>query len=289
MTGANTGLRYNPDATFDLRISDVIYRQDAGLELPARIYQPRGQGPFPAVVDVHGGAWNAQSHVFNAVSQEALASSGVVVMAIDFRASNLAPHPAAMHDINYAIRWLKAHALEYSASPDLVGGVGWSSGGHQVMLGAMRPRQYAVLPLTEAPNLDASLAYVVIGWPVLDPPARYRLAQDAGNQQLVANHLAYFGDEAGQLDASPPVLLERGDGVELPPVLLLQGAADEALPRMMAERFVELYSLAGGLIELAKYPGEPHGFMREEGPNTNRARALIRSFIARQLEEQGPK
>lgn len=49
----------------------------------------------------------------------------------------------------------------------------------------------------------------------------------------------------------------------------------------MAERFLTAYSKAGGIIELAMYPGEPHGFVRESGANSIRARALIKPFIAR--------
>jgi hypothetical protein len=52
---------------------------------------------------------------------------------------------------------------------------------------------------------------------------------------------------------------------------------------MMAEDFVEKYSLAGGVIEMGKYPGTPHGFLRDPGPMSDRALALIKSFIARQL------
>jgi acetyl esterase/lipase len=229
---ANTRLRYDPNANYEVVTSDIVYRREGELQLPARMYLPQGPGPFPAVVDVHGGAWAAQSHVFNAASHEALARSGVVVMAIDFRSSNLAPHPAAMEDISYAIRWLKAHASEFSATAEGLGVVGWSSGGQQVMLGAMRPEA---------------------------------------------------GDEATQERENPVLMLERGVQAELPPVLVVQGSADEALPRMLAERFVELYSLAGGVIELGKYPGAPHGFMREPGPNTDRAQAQICQFISRQL------
>src|SRR5690606_19644428 len=97
------------------------------------------------------------------------------------------------------------------------------------------------------------------------------------------NHIRYFGSEDGMIEASPPHILQRGEPVSMPPVLLVQGAADESLTRMMAEEFVETYSLAGGVIELAKYPGAPHGFLREPGPNSDRALALIKSFIARNL------
>ena len=139
--------------------------------------------------------------------------------------------------------------------------------------------------MPEAGSADGSLAYVIMGWPVIDPLARYGLAKGRGNEELMANHIAYFGSEQGMIDASPPHILARGETVETPPTLLMQGAADESLTRMMAEDFVEAYSLAGGVIELAKYPGEPHGFLRNGGPMTNRALALIKSFIARQLVE----
>jgi acetyl esterase/lipase len=199
-----------------------------------------------------------------------------------------------MEDISYAVRWLKAHAGDFNATAAGFGAVGWSSGGHQVMLGAMRPRMYATLPLAEAPEIDATLAYVVLGWPVIDPMARQQLALSGnlrssmrGVNDFVERHYAYFGDDAGMEEANPQYILDRGETVELPPALVVQGAADEQLPRMMTERFVESYSLAGGVIELGKYAGSPHGFLREPGPNAARGLAQIKSFIARQLAELG--
>jgi acetyl esterase len=283
MTSIRSALGYDPNATYDVESSDVEYRRDGDVSWLARVHVPAGSGPFPTLLDVHGGAWANGDRLMNESTDLALAASGLVVAAIDFRTSQDAPNPAAMEDINYATRWLKAHAADFKGSPESLGGVGWSSGGHQIMLSAMRPNQYASLPLPEAPELDASLAYVIMGWPVIDPLSRYRLAESRGNEQLMQNHRAYFSDEAGMVEASPPHILQRGEQVELPPTLLVQGAADEALTRMMAEEFVEAYSLAGGVIELAKYPGEPHGFLRQPGPNSDRALALIKSFIARQL------
>jgi acetyl esterase/lipase len=286
-----SGLRYDPNATFDIESSDVEYRREGGEVWLARVIRPRGVGPFPTLLDVHGGAWANGDRLMNETTDIAMAKSGLVVVSIEFRTSLVAPHPAAQEDINYATRWLKVHANEFGGTAESFGGVGWSSGGHQVMLGAMKHRDYETLPLPEAPDpstrsgqaVDGSLAYVIMGWPVIDPLARYRLAQSRDNEQLMANHIAYFGSEAGMEAASPPHMLARGEAVETPPALLLQGALDESLTRMMAEDFVEAYSLAGGVIELAKYPGEPHGFLRTPSPNSDRALALIKSFIARQL------
>jgi acetyl esterase/lipase len=282
MTTAS-GLKYDPNATYEVESSDVEYRREGDRVWFARVIRPRGEGPFPTLLDIHGGAWANGDRLMNEAADIGIAQGGAVVVAIDFRTSLDAPHPAAQEDINYATRWLKAHAAEFGGTAESLGGAGWSSGGHQVMLAAMKPREYATIPLAEAPSVDASLAYVIMGWPVIDPLARYKLAEGRHNEQLMANHMAYFGSEEGMIAASPPHILARGEVVETPPALLVQGAADEGLTRMMAEDFVEAYSLGGGVIELAKYPGEPHGFLRQPGPMSDRALALIKSFIARQL------
>src|SRR5881396_1451451 len=59
--GANTRTTYDPAATFEIKVSEVeLRRTRAGRTLMARIYQPTGAGPFPTVLDLHGGAWNAK-------------------------------------------------------------------------------------------------------------------------------------------------------------------------------------------------------------------------------------
>src|SRR5581483_9655215 len=225
----------------------------------------------------------------------ALAASGLVVVAIDFRLAPAHPHPAALLDLNYAIRWLKAHAAELGASPARLGAFGSSSGGHQAVLSALRPRdrRYAALPLAEAPEQDASLAYVVAGWPVLDPHARYLYAREAGRAELVRNSEAYWGDEAAMQEGSPTLILERGEPVDLPPVLVVYGTADANVPRAIVDRFVAAYRARGGAAGLALFPGAPHGFgnLVTELPDgradgaSDAARAIeqIKQFVAGQL------
>jgi acetyl esterase/lipase len=153
------------------------------------------------------------------------------------------------------------------------------------MLCAMKPHdaRYAADRFDEAPDLDASVGYVIMAWPVIDPLSRYRYAKGLGRTEMVANHHRYWGDEAAMTDGNPQLILKRGESVELPPALLLQGAEDDVLTPGMAEKFAQTYGKAGGLIELALYPGGGHGYMREPGPNTDRSLAAIKSFVARQL------
>lgn len=274
---------YDPRAEFDVVATDVVYRKDGERDWLARVYQPRGPGPFPALVEVHGGSWTSLDRLDNAARDEALARSGLVVMAPDFHLGTEAPYPTNMAEVNYAIRWLKLHAAEFNATANGLGGWGSSSGGHMVMLGAMRPHdpRYTALPLDG--DTDATLAYVMPIWGVLDPYARYTQAQRLGRQHQITSHHQYFGDEATMLEASPQAILDRGEPCELPPVFIAQGAQDDNIALRTGERFAEAYAQAGGLVELALFPGAGHGFAREPGPFTDRMLDQMKSFVWRQL------
>src|SRR5438876_9452473 len=154
-----------------IQIEDVEYQRQGGRPLLARLYRPAGSGPFPAVVQVHGGAWVHKDRTDNDFIAKALAESGILVASIDFRMPPEAGYPASLADINLATRWLKARAEQYRARADWVGSFGTSSGGHQVLLAAMRPEdpRYAALWLSDAPAIDAKPAFVISGWGVLDP------------------------------------------------------------------------------------------------------------------------
>jgi acetyl esterase/lipase len=265
---------------FQVTWDEVEYRPG----LLARVYRPRGDGPFHALLEVHGGAWNTGDRTQNAPLAEALAADGVVVVSVDFRLGTEAAYPASIQDINYATRWLKSHAADFGATPVALGGLGLSSGGHMVMLSAMRPRdpRYTVLPTDT--DLDASLAYVMMGWPVLDPHARYLHASSRSRTDLLESHHRYFGNEATMQEANPQQILERGEQVELPPALIFQGADDDVLSPRSAELFVEAYGQAGGIIELAKFPRAGHGYARHAGPVAHRTVDLLNSFVDRQLK-----
>ena len=87
---------YNPAARFDLAVSEVEFRRNsAGRMLMARIYQPKGPGPFPTVLDLHGGAWNRKDRFAEEPMDRALAASGLLVVAVDLTLAPEAPYPAA--------------------------------------------------------------------------------------------------------------------------------------------------------------------------------------------------
>lgn len=273
------------EARPDIRIEDVEYQRQNGRALLARLYRPAGTGPYPAAVQVHGGAWVNKDRTDNDFMAKALAQSGILVASLDFRMPPEAAYPASLADINLGVRWLKARARTYGSRPDWVGMFGTSSGGHQVLLAAMRPDdpRYAALPLPEAPRTDARVAFVISGWGVLDPLLRYHLAKQAGHSELIENHHAFWGDEAAMSEGSPPAILDRGEKVVLPPALVFGGDSDEWVPVETMRRLTEGWRKAGGEVELQLYPGQKHGFMtgKPEAPYAGPALARMKAFIRR--------
>src|SRR3954463_8201829 len=127
------------DTASGVRVEDVEYQRQGGRALLARIYRPAGTGPYPAAVQVHGGAWVHKDRTDNDFMARALAESGILVASIDFRMPPEAGYPASLADINLAIRWLKARARTYGSRPGRGGIFGPAGGGDPASLAAMRP------------------------------------------------------------------------------------------------------------------------------------------------------
>ncbi len=276
---------YDPSKRYEIQVWDVECRRDPARTLMARIYQPKGGGLFPALLDVHGGAWNGEDRTANAYVDERLAASGILVVAIDLRLAKEAPYPASVADANYGIRWLKSKAREWNGDPETVGSLGSSSGGHVVQLCAMRPfdARYAVHRLPEAPDLDATLAYAVARSPISDPFARYEQAKKMGREHLIRNSEIYFNPWENVFEGNPQRILDRGEAVALPPMLILQGALDDNVLPAVQERFALSYRKAGGQIDYEVFPGCDHRWIVKPGPQTERAIEMIKAFIARQV------
>ena len=273
-------------AKHDVIVEDLEYGKVGDTPLLARLYRPRGVTGFPAMVDVHGGAWVANDRLQNAAIDQAIAASGTAVLALDFRMAPASPYPASIADINLGIRWLKTNIAKFGGDARRIGGLGSSSGGHQLWLNVLRPRdpRYAAAKLAGAEDVDASLNFVVVCWPISDPVARYRMARETGNERLVKNHDAFFLTEAAMAEANPQTILESGEARNLPPALIIQGTADANVTPDMADRFVTAYTKAGGKITLRKFEGEPHTFisLNPAKPASVEALGLITDFIREQ-------
>src|SRR5215831_17813606 len=157
--------------THQFDVEDIEYLRYGDKLLLARVFRPRGEGPFAALVECHGGAWCLSDRTTERLRHEAMASHGIVSIALDFRSGDTDPYPASVADINYAVRWAKANARTLKTKPELIGLSGQSSGGHLAMLVAMRPNdpRYAAIALPAGSGAhDASVRCIVLSWPVIN-------------------------------------------------------------------------------------------------------------------------
>jgi acetyl esterase/lipase len=254
--------------------------------LMARIYQPKAPGPFPTVLDLHGGAWNRKDRLAEEPMDRALAASGLLVVAVDLTVAPEAPYPACVQDANWSARWLKANAAKWGGDVSKLGVYGSSSGGHVAELLAMKPRDplYTAIPFEAAAQLDASVAWVAMRSPVSNTFARYENAERRRNEGMIKNNKVFFSPWQTIHDANPQEILERGEKVSLPPLLIMQGALDDNVLPEMQEKFATTYRAAGGVCEYRLFENSVHEWVAEPGPQTDKARDVAKEFIARQLK-----
>ena len=247
---------------------DLEYIRHGSTPWMARLYRPTGGGPFPMVLDLHGGAWSAGDLADCDARDRVLAASGLVVAAINFRHA-ADGYPTSLADINFAVRWMKANAARFIGRADLVGLSGTSSGGHLAMLAAMRPNdpRYAAIPLPSgSPAVDATVKAIVMQWPVINPISRYnhaRRLRDTANPPAWIGNIPerqemYWKSQDAMIEGNPMLILERGEKVLTPPTLWIQGQPDQTHDYRDPESPIELneplrfshnYRKAGGLIE----------------------------------------
>ena len=258
--------------TYNVDISDVEYLNHGGAPLLAKLFKPQGSGPFPSMLELPGGAWVRGGRENGDAANEALAKTGVIVAALDFRTQER--YPASVADIHYAVRWAKSQAASWNGIPDSVGAMGTSSGAHQAMLLGMRPNdsRYAALPSPAGSSADGTLACVIMVSPVIDPLGRYLYAKglrsdctppEGMGERTPPMHEQYWGTEEAMAEGAPARILAAGEKTELPPTLALRRSYEAAHPRPDFDEFIDQYRKAGGPIDLTIFEGEGEGLLSD--------------------------
>ena len=229
-------------------------------------------------------------------ANEALAKTGVIVAALDFRMPPEAPYPASLADIHYGIRWCKTQAESWNGRPDGIGAMGTSSGSHQAMLLGMRPQdlRYAALSLpTGAEEVDGTLGCVVMVSPVIDPLGRYNYAKglredctppEGMAERIVPMHDQYWQTKEAMAEGAPARILAGGERTALPPVLCLARSYEAAHPRPDLDEFVKQYEKAGGPIDVNIFEGEGGGLLSDLSlPIAKETLELMSAFVHKHI------
>jgi len=221
--------------------------------IPARLYRPEGEGPFPLVAYLHGGGWTIGSiDSFDTVVRALTNASGAIVVSIGYRLAPEAPFPTGLEDCLCAVRWLAASAAGLGADPDRLAIAGDSAGGNLATVVARRLRG-------EVPLRAQALIY-----PVTDAGCNTASYRDFGEGHgLTAASMQRFwnvyldGSDGMHPDASP---LRADDLAGSPPAFVLTAGFDPL--RDEAEAYCEALRDAGVEVDCHRYDGAIHGFWR---------------------------
>jgi len=119
--------------------------------------------------------------------------------------------------------------------------------------------------------------------PISDPFARYQNAEKLKRDAMVKNHTVFFQPWDAIHESNPQEILERHEKVTLVPFLIMQGALDDNVRPAVQEKFAQTYKAAGGDVEFHVFENCEHEWVAKPGPQTDRAREMVKAFIARQV------
>ncbi len=252
---------------------EIVYGTADGVELKMDIAKPIGDGPFPAVVCIHGGGWQIGKRQDFEPTARIMAMNGYVAATVDYRMTPAHKWPAQIEDVKCAVRYLRAHAEQLKINPDKIGALGHSAGAHlALMLGLTDPKDnfegnggyadqsskvQAVVNLSAPTNLST--------WkplPVVDEPLQKEYGKSFDD--ILADLLG-TADRAAQAmaDASPVTYADESDS----PVLTFHGSVDPLVPPDQAKELDEALKNAGVPHKLIIIEGADHGFKENQLPN----------------------
>jgi triacylglycerol lipase len=204
------------------------YVRRGNRDLLADVYRPLVQGPHPAVLCLHGGAWIAGNRSQPATIARFLAARGYVAVSIDYRLAPWSLFPAQIEDCRQALRWMVRKSSDLEIDAQRLGVWGYSAGGHlAALLGCSRDETQADRRDGPAPRVRA----VVAG----GAPCDFRsIPEDSPALMFWLGSTRAEAPERYRL-ASPAAFVSQLD----PPCFFYHGQRDRAVkiaqPRAMAE------------------------------------------------------
>lgn len=217
---------------------DITYATADGTPLRLDLARPKaGNGPFPLVVCIHGGGWQAGSKADFRSLIVGLAGQGVAAASVQYRLAPKHPYPAQFDDVKAALAYLREHAKEKGIDPDRVATVGGSAGGHLALMLATDPALKVRAAVSLAGPTDLTRSF---------PEATDRIVRDL---------VGPVADPAkARRDASP--IHRIGPGIA--PILMIHGDKDEIVPYDQATTMRDALQKSGQEVVLITIPGGTH-------------------------------
>ncbi len=228
----------------------------------ADILVPRGAGPFPVLVYLHGGGWICGSPKTHRKLASRFAEAGYLVVNVDYRLAPEHPFPTPFEDCVAAVRWAAREAHKFGGDAARLAIGGDSAGGNLSAAVAA-----ALASDASAPRIRAALLiygvfdFAALGQPVPGSLAAGDVMANLGKDMLDLMVHAYVGKDAGAKLADPRVSPLRA-AAKLPPSHIVCGTADPLVLQARALR--DALVAVGAAHEYFEDDAMPHGYAQME-------------------------
>jgi len=267
-------LEISPDVEL---IRDVQYGSADGMALRLDLARPRSRGAgklLPAIVYMHGGAWQSGGKEDGVPAICFYVRHGFVSASVGYRLSGVARFPAQIADCKCAVRFLRAHAAEYGIDPERIGAMGVSSGGHlAALLGVTGDGgQFADAGGWEGVSSAVAAVCDLFG-PTDFPRMPKKTARDAvgATERLMGGTIEAVPEQ--YVKSSPVTHVHAG----APPFLIIHGENDPVVPVQQSELLRDALIAAGVDVEFHVVKGAGHGSREVVNPE-------VRGWILRFFE-----
>ena len=247
----------------------INYGKAGDTALCLDLARPEGDGPFPAIVFIHGGGWSQGSRQSYRGQIEEAARRGYVAITISYRLMQFEESeretttatpifPAQIHDAKAAVRWLRAHAKTYHVDPDRIGVTGASAGGHLSLLVGLTDPAANLEGDSGSPEQSSRVQAVVN---VVGPTEMASCHEKSSVPWIFRLFMGGTPDEAAErYQIASPVNHVSADD---PPVLTIHGDQDAVVPVEQARKLDERMKAVGATHTLMVFEGQGHGFDAE--------------------------
>jgi acetyl esterase/lipase len=257
---------------------DIEYSNPDNQHLQVDMARPDGEGPYPAVVCIHGGGFRAGKRQGYDGLIKKLAKNGYVAMTVEYRLAPKYPFPAAIYDVKAAVRWLRANAAKYHVDPDRIGVTGGSAGGHLAQFLGVTAGVKEFEGDGGNPEQSSRVACVVNFYGPSDFTKSYGKSVDAAEVLPL-----FFGgnlekERQKHIQGSPLYWVTP----DAAPTLCVHGTKDQYVAFEQAEWIVDRLKAAGVEAELLPMVGSMHGF---KGDVEEKAEAAMIAFFDKHLKK----
>jgi alpha-L-fucosidase 2 len=244
-----TGLSCAPAQARDRIYTDVEYSSSEGRPLLLDAAIPAGEGPFPAAIIVHGGAWvsgNRRSNVQPLFKP--LTEAGFAWFSIDYTlVKDISRLGAGVGDVEDAIAFVKTHATQYRVDPNRIALIGESAGGQLAAMAALSNEPGTQVQAVVAMYTPTDLASLAKSSTYIPPSYRKAVAGTALEGLILA----------GLAELSPINRVSRS----MPPFLFIHGTADALVPFQQSVNMCDRMKAAGAKCEVYPVHGGAHGML----------------------------